>query len=125
MTVSISFNGCTESIVSLKELGEALNRFDEVPEFELWVSAADGPSMCMLRNCEHAWLMYLRHEGDSGFTSIGKAGQPGNEEYTLSNGQKDEYPVAWCIQVQQCYKAIADFYVNDGARPEWIDWLES
>ncbi|MGO4158103.1 hypothetical protein [Cupriavidus sp. YAF13] len=125
MAMSILFNGHTEDIASLEELRHALGRFDDVPQFELWVSVPDGPSICMLRNCEHAWLMYLRHEGDSGFTSIGEASQLGNEKYILSNGQKDEYPVAWCIEVEQCYKVIAYFYVNDGARPEWIQWLES
>ncbi|MGC5700453.1 hypothetical protein J4P02_09625 [Pseudomonas sp. NFXW11] len=75
MAISIFFNGHTEDITSREELREALERFDEVPQFELWVSITDGPSICMLRNGEHAWLMYLRYEGDSGFTSQGDASQ--------------------------------------------------
>ena len=37
-------------------------------------------------------------------------------------GQIDEHPRSWSIDVEQGYKAIAYFYVNDGARPAWIHW---
>jgi len=125
MGTSVSFNGTLEEIVTIEELGEALSRFDQVPRFELWLSVPDGPSMSMLRTGENAWLMYLRHEGDGGFTSVGRANSQGTEHFLLSNGQEDEYPLAWCVELEQCYKAVAYFYVNDGARPEWIQWHET
>ncbi|WP_247661421.1 Imm1 family immunity protein [Ideonella alba] len=79
----------------------------------------------MLRNSGNAWLMYLRHAGDSGFVSFGEAGRAGTEKYLLSHGQEDEYPLAWCIELEQCYKAIAYFYVNEGAMPDWVQWHEA
>ena len=123
--IKLSFNGCQQPSTSIEELGEAFNRFDAEPQFELWVSVPTGPSMCMLRNRTRAWLMYLRYEGDSGFNSVGNSKQTGAEKYRLSNGQIDEYPLAWCIDVEQCYKAVAYFVVNEGARPEWVNWHET
>lgn len=80
--------------------------------------------MCMLRNGGHAFLMYLRFPGDSGFVSVGDANDETLVRYTLSNGQIDEYPQSWCVPVEQCFKALAAFFVNDGQRPEWIAWHE-
>jgi hypothetical protein len=42
-----------------------------------------------------------------------------------SNDQVEEYPVAWCIDLEQCYMAVSYFFVNDGDRPELIKWRES
>ena len=44
--------------------------------------------------------------------------------YRLSNGQTDEYPAAWCVPVEDCYKTLAYFFVNRGLRPEWLAWEE-
>lgn len=123
--VELIFNGRRESVDPVEELGEALDRFDAQLQFELWASVAEGPSMCMLRNGMHAWLMYLPQPGASGFSSVGNGANTGAKEYLLSNGQTDEYPLSWCIEVEQCYKAMAYFLVNEGARPEWVNWHET
>ena len=125
MAMTLSFNGQTETVASQEKLRETLGRLDEAPQFELWLCVEDGPSLCMLRNAEHAWLMYLRHEGDSGFTSLGDPDRLGDQAYLLSNGQQDQYPAAWCIDIAQCYEALVHFYRNDGAQAGWIHWLES
>src|SRR5262249_52772419 len=100
----------------------ALDRFDLESSFELWVATEDGPSIVMLRNQDNAWLMYLRFTGDSGFVTKGDQNRQGVSTYKLSNGQIDEYPLSWCIDLEQCYKAIAYFIVNDGARYDFVDW---
>jgi Immunity protein Imm1 len=92
--------------------------------FELWASFPEGPSLCMLRNGDDAWLMYLRHAGDSGFSSRSASGRPGSASFKLADGQVDAYPLSWCVDAEQCYKALAYFYENSGARPEWIKWHE-
>jgi hypothetical protein len=119
------FQGRDEPLISIECLGTALDRFDLESQFELWVNQPDGPAICMLRNSQNAWLMYLRHDGDSGFHSLGNSEREGFIEYRLSNGQIDEYPRAWCIPVEDCYKAISFFFVNDGLRPHWLTWQES
>ena len=123
--VTITFNGECQSIATIERFSVALDRFYKTEQFELWVLFEGGPSVCMLRNGENAWLMYLRFEGDSGYTSHKKNSKPGSASYVLSNGQVDEYPHSWCIDVEQCFKALAYFFVNKGAKPDWISWHES
>lgn len=112
---------------------DTIEAFSESDEFnadhkvcELWLSVDDGPIIGMLRNGEHAWLMYLRFSGDAGFVtgSDGPVNQP-QIKFTLSNGQVDEYPLSWCIPLEDCYKALAYFFASDGLRPEGIAWRES
>ena len=123
--VSIAFNGAQEDIRTVESLGLALDRFDGQQKFELWASESEGPSLCMLRNGEHAFLMYLRFHGDPGFVSSGEGTAQGVVEYRLSNGQVDEYPASWCVPKEKCYKAVAYFFVNEGQRPEGLAWHES
>ncbi|MCB0122946.1 MAG: hypothetical protein KDE58_11915 [Caldilineaceae bacterium] len=122
--VKITLNDHPIELNSIEELGMALDDIDRVWGFELWATVIGGPRLCMLRNCENAWLMYLQND-DLGFTSVGNLAMEGTARFTLSNGQVDEYPLAWCIDVEQCYKAVAYFYVNDGEKPEWIHWQAS
>lgn len=119
--MKVQFNSSTVSITSLEQLGAVLYECDRVPEFELWVAAESFPSMCMLRNGEHAWLMHMRNEDDS-VHSIGEYAGDGVCNFKRANGQVDEYPLSWCVEVEQCYKAIAYFYVNRGGAPTWIKW---
>jgi hypothetical protein len=122
--VQLELNGRVLDASSVSRMGQALDEADAHAIFELVASVPDGPSMFMLRSGADAWLMYLREPGDAGFHSSGEADRAGVASYTLSNGQEDEYPLAWCIDVEQCYRAIAYFCVNEGAKPGWVDWIE-
>jgi Immunity protein Imm1 len=122
--IAFNFNGAELHPSSTEEVGRLLDRVDQVREFELWASAPNGPSLCMLRNGDDAWLMYLRQEGDSGFSSRSFVHCAGTVTFRLCNGQVDEYPRSWCIDIEQCYKALAYFFENAGAKPDWIDWNE-
>jgi hypothetical protein len=119
--MKITFNGTELSIASIEELGSFLDELDLEERFEFWISAEEGPSMCMLRDGERGWLMYLHFDGDSGLVTKGPDRQ-GTGTYKLSNGQIDEYPLSWCVELEQCYKAIAYFFVNDGARYDLLAW---
>ncbi len=121
--MEVTLNGRALEVDSIERLGVALDDIDAVQEFELWISIPSGPSLCMLRNGEDAWLMYLREPGDSGCRSCGDPSRSGLRAFKLTNGQDDEFPLAWCIDVEQCYKAVAFFHVNDGEKPRWIEWV--
>jgi hypothetical protein len=125
--VNITFNGESQEIASIEEFGLALDRFDQHSEFELWVSIPKGPSMCMLRNGPFAWLGYLwiDDDADFSFSSRGDLTKTGDISYRLSNGQVDRYPLSWCVDNDRCYQALAYFFVNGGAKPNWIIWQES
>ena len=120
--MKFTLNGADVRIDSVEDLGEFLDRLDREIQFEFWISAENGPSMCMLRDREHGWLMYLQFDGDSGLVTKGDQNRQGTCTYVLSNGQADEYPLSWCIDLEQCYKAIGYFFVNDGARYEIAVW---
>jgi hypothetical protein len=120
--MKISLNDTEFSMGSIEDLGEFLDRLDREVKFEFWISTENGPSMAMLRNGDCGWLMYLHFNGDRGLVTKGDQSRQGNCAYELSNGQVDEYPLSWCIDLEQCYKAIAYFFVNEGARYEFVTW---
>jgi hypothetical protein len=120
--IEVTFNGQARHCESIEAFGLELESFDAEPAFELWLSVPNGASMSMLRNGPNAFLMYLRFPGDSGLTSRVGPAKPGTASFRLSNGQEDEYPLSWCIDLEQCYKALAYFFVNNGGKPDWVQW---
>lgn len=123
--MEVTLNGISQSYEGFEEFASALSRFDLEPLFELWISAPGGQSISMLRNGRKAWLMYLRYEGDSGSVTLGAHRGDGTCVYTLANGQIDVYPLSWCIPIDQCYKAIAHFFRNEGARYDLVAWQDT
>ena len=124
-SIELMLDGRVLEVATETQLREQLRVIAAQARFELWISVPDGPSMSMLRNGEHAWLMYLRESGDHGFRSVGDAQRPGSARYWLANGQVDEYPLSYCIDVDQCLEAIAYFHVKGGARAPGIRWIEN
>lgn len=60
--------------------------------------------------------------GDDGSVTKDQEDAVGTVAYARANGQIDEVPLSWCIHLEQCYKAIAYFFVNDGARYDFVSW---
>ncbi len=124
--IHVELNGRTLPVSSLEDLDLALDDIDAERSFELWVSVPAGPALCMLRNGTNAWLTYLGEPGDPGWHSVGDASREGEASYTLTSGQVDAYPLSWCVDVEDCYRAVASFYVNDGERPtSWFEWVDN
>jgi hypothetical protein len=123
--MDVSIGAEARQVASSGALSDLLIELDHNASFEFWIYAPAGPSMCLLRSGPRAWLMYLRFEGDSGFTSIGEDQTTDMAQFTLSNGQVDEYPMAWCIQLPLALKAIQQFFATDGAQPAVIAWAET
>ena len=91
---------------------------------EIWHTAPDGGHLCALTSGEVGWLMYLRETGDAGFSSRnpdyrGPAGQ--TAAFQLSNGQVDEYPLAWCYPTDVVRRAVEHF-VATGTPPLFVGW---
>jgi immunity protein Imm1 of predicted polymorphic toxin system len=93
---------------------------------EVWLDTGeDGPSLTMLVNGERAWLMYLRHHEDAGFSSRNPeySGPPDAlMEFVLVNGQGDEYPVAWTVSLEQALRACEYYISTQGGRSPDIVW---
>jgi len=109
------------AVEELRAFRTCLPRFGEV-----WVERADGSQVCALVSSRSAWLMYLRHEGDPGFsTRNSRYSGPSDAmvEFMLGNGQMDRYPAAWTYPTDVILLALERFAV-DGVFPTEIDWYD-
>ena len=98
----------------------------ESPFAEVWVESPDGQSLCALINGDHGWLMYLRENGDSGFSSRNPDYDgPTNAtiEYRLNNGQCDLYPASWALPISEIRRAL-DYFECEHRRPPFVTWHE-
>ena len=98
------------------------NQFSEV-----WMQhTGSWPAICTLINGEAAWLMFLRFEGDAGFSTrnLDYTGPPKAViEYYLSNGQRDEYPASWNITTSEALRAL-EYFLKEEAMAPWLHWHE-
>jgi hypothetical protein len=120
----VKANGNELKAGSREDLDRSLSAVESTRALELSISIVGGPSLTMLRSDDLAFLMYLREEGDSGFVSGHPTPATPVARFRLCNGQIDTYPVAWCIPVDACFRAVVFFYVNDGARSDRVNWHE-
>src|SRR4051794_32258296 len=96
----------------------------ESPFKEIWVESPDGQSLCALINGDLGWLMYLREEGDSGFSSRNPDYDGPPEaliEYRLSNGQHDLYPASWALSIAEVRRAL-EYFEREHRKPPFVNW---
>ena len=82
---------------AITELANALAALPTTGFAEVWVDHDPFPALCALLNGDKGWLMWIRYDGDAGFSSRNPAyaGPSGAQvEYMLGNGQIDRYPPA-------------------------------
>ena len=68
--------------------------------------------------------MYLRENGDAGFSSQNpnySGPADATIEYRLSNGQQDEYPASWALSVAEIERAL-NFFQKEHKPPTFIHW---
>jgi len=81
--------------------------------------------MCALVNGDRAWLMYLRYDGDAGFSSRNPAYEGPEKvviDYFLSNGQRDEYPAFWAYPTDKVFEAL-EWFAARRSSPSSIKWF--
>jgi hypothetical protein len=108
----------------MKDLHQRLDAIKQLPFVELWLESNTGQSLAVLANGDHAWLMFLRHNGDAGLSSRNADYQgPENAamKFRLSNGQIDEYPVQWTVSRGEAWQAVEDLFVTNSL-PTSITW---
>jgi len=125
--MELKINKVLYEVTDSDELQVRLAQIRRTQFSEVWMQhAADWPAMGALINGEAAWLMYVRYEGDAGF-STRNAQYAGPEkaviEYYLSNGQRDEYPAAWNITTAEAFRGLEYFFEEEGMAP-WLQWHE-
>ena len=121
---TLSVNGKEYAVRQLAELRSHLAASRHQQFCELWLNRKNEGALSALVNGDRAWLMFLRYEGDAGFSSrnphyVGR--QDAELEFYLSNGQRDVYPAHWAVDTSQALKAMEYFYLN-GERSPAIVW---
>jgi len=92
---------------------------------EIWIyNESDEQALCALINGEYGWLMYLREEGDAGFSSRNpdyKGMEGATMEFFLNNGQCDEYPLSWVLPIDKVNSAI-EYFRKYHKPPKFVVW---
>jgi len=91
---------------------------------ELWTYSPDGQSLCALISRNVGWLMYLRENGDAGFSTRNPNYSGPSDavlEYKLENGQVDTYPNAWALPVAEVQKAV-ELFITESKPAPWLIW---
>ncbi|GLS46647.1 hypothetical protein [Methylobacterium brachythecii] len=91
---------------------------------EVWLEGAGGERLCALISGGRGWLMFLRGPDDPGLSSRNPAyDAPGDAlaDFTLSNGQRDQYPLSWTYPVEVIERAL-DHFRSTGAPAPFIAW---
>jgi len=126
LTAEIEMRARRGEIVKSQALRKLRAEFEAPGQYkEIWAEARDGQAMVALVNGDTGWLMYVRHsDGDAGFSSRNPAysgPEDAVQDYRLSNGQSDEYPLAWALPVEDLLRAM-EYFVQEGKPPTWIHW---
>jgi hypothetical protein len=123
--MELILNGESYEVASLGGLRYHLPKISERRFCEVWLNGESRwPAVCALVNGGSAWLMFLRVEGDSGFSTRNPKYQGPKDaviEYFLSNGQRDEYPAEWDITTPEALRALEHFFEAQEMAP-WLQW---
>lgn len=123
--MELKINKVLYEVSDLDELRVRLTQMRRSQFLEVWLQHTAGwPAMAALINGEAAWLMYVRHEGDAGFSTRDPqyAGpKKAVIEYYLSSGQRDEYPASWNITTAEAIRGLEFFFEEEGMAP-WLQW---
>lgn len=105
--MNLQINGVPSEIKDAHELQKILEQIHRRPFAEAWMQPASAwPTICALVNSDAAWLMYLRFDGDAGFSTRnpGFSGTPHAViEYRLTNDQRNEYPAADNVSIRRLH----------------------
>jgi hypothetical protein len=122
--LELTINGHNAAFATVPELQCLLAPYAGEAFREIWINAADGPALAALFNGTNGFLMYLRENGDAGFTSRNPsyAGELGMMiEFRLVGDQQDQYPAHWVLPEAVVSKTMEHF-VEHGGRAPFVQW---
>jgi hypothetical protein len=125
--MELIINSVQYEVTDVDELRARLAQVRLTQFSEVWINHIGGwPAICALVNGEAAWLMYMRYEGDAGFSTrnpLYAGPRKAVIEYQLSNGQHDEYPAAWNITTAEAIRGL-EFFFEKAALAPWLHWYD-
>lgn len=91
---------------------------------EVWVEYTEESKICILLNNSRIYLMYLHN--DRSFVVLDKNINNFSliEEFVLSNGQIDEYPLYQTISREKLNNIIQSFIINQDTFINNFDWIK-
>ena len=127
--MQLLLNAQEMSLPTARDLCQLLEQVRQQQFSEMWLTTGDdGPSLTMLVNGSSAWLIYLQDQDDAGFHSLNPSYHGPAEQrmkFQLSNGQMDEYPVAWTLALEEALDACEYFVTTQGGRSPALTWEDS
>ena len=127
MLMELKINKVHYEVSDVNELRLCLAQIGRTQFSEVWMQHSAGwPAIAALINGESAWLTFISHEGDAGFSTRNpKFTGPQKKmiEYYLSNGQRDEYPAAWDITKAEALRAL-EYFLEEEAMAPWLTWQD-
>jgi hypothetical protein len=118
-------NQIPQSIPTEEALLTSLEALTQNPYNEIWLTGHGTTSLTILTNGQSAFLMFLRHEGDSGFSSRNPTSPSSDTtiSFKLANGQVDQYPADWVVPLTSAWQAAIDYF-KTGKMSKEIIWEE-
>ncbi len=109
--------------VGIRELENRLTGIEHSEHCEVWLDHPTGSALCLLKSGSRAMLMLLRGDGDSGMSSRANdvADRSDNLKFILSDGQVDEYPLAWTVPFDDAKRA-AKYFWSSGKPAPHVQW---
>ncbi len=125
--MELDINNVLHEVTNVDKLRARLAQLTQTQFSEVWIHHTAGwPAVCALINGEAAWLMYMRYEGDAGFSTRNPQYTGPHKamiEYYLSHGQCDEYPAAWNITTAEALRAL-EYFFDEKAMAPWLTWQD-
>jgi hypothetical protein len=122
--ITLSVNGTEYTISTHVELQQHLAALPNRGYLELWLTLPADICISALINDSRALVIFGRYDGDPGLSSRSRdfADDNGQQlEFYLSNGQRDQYPLAWTIPTEDSLAAFDYAFLYHKAAP-WILW---
>ncbi len=125
--IKISIN---DKEFEVKSESELIEYFDDSLKFkfvEIWISGHGEATLATLINSEKkkAFLMFQDLENEEYFNSVELKGNNNlTMDFLLCNGQMDEYPVNWVVDIEKAKESVLEYYAS-GKMWNGIEWMES
>lgn len=123
-----SVNNLEFDVSTLEQLRSYLARVPKERMRELWLDRDDpelGPALCMHIHGDRAWLLYIPDKDQPYTYSSRDPAYTGPKhaviEYTMPNGQVDEFSASWAIPREEALQAFEYYFEHQTLAP-WITW---
>ena len=121
----VTINGERTTSPHVQAVATLWEHIARLEDAEVWFSVKDGPALCLLKGGRYMFLAYLPSAGAPGYRTVGNADRSGSFRVPLSNGQVDEYALAWCVEAAAAYEAVLYFLLNEGKRTPDVEWQDA